>query len=146
MRITIILIALLTAASCRTTKTLSTYNITKEQKLTAPLPDVFLSIYQEPYVLHENDCSNKCAKYARALRRKGYKADIVILATSNRDMYHAVVMITADNGNLGFFCPTSNALSKDYRFFGDIVTIIPYKDMGKSEKYHMGKGEFTINE
>ena len=72
----LIIIALLTSCSIQTKS--------------PPLPEVYASILSEPYVLHENDCSNKCAKYLRALHAAGIESRIIIYYQGGK-YFHAVV-------------------------------------------------------
>jgi len=44
-----------------------------------PLSKMFWALYKERNIIGQNDCSNKCGRYLRALVSKGYKAEIVII-------------------------------------------------------------------
>jgi hypothetical protein len=44
-----------------------------------PMMGDFINIFQEPYKLDVNDCSNKSKKYIEILRREGYHASILVV-------------------------------------------------------------------
>ena len=69
-----------------------------------PLYSTFKSIQAEKYKPHVNDCSNKAAKYLRALDKAGIKAHIVVYGTAKG--LHAVVNVDGH-----YFDPTTG-LSK----------------------------------
>jgi len=78
-----------------------------------PLHEEFIDIYLETYILHENDCSNKCSKYARLLTEKGYEANLVIMYHPDSEYNHVVVSIV-DKGKKRYLDPTN-------LFFGDQI-------------------------
>lgn len=85
-------------------------------KFKIPEKDAFLRIYQEPYILDVNDCSNKAGQYTRYLISKGYNVRILVV-TDNFDCvnntydlcsYHALVEWTRDDGKIFYLDPTNN--------------------------------------
>lgn len=112
-----------------------------------PLEDVFLSIHNEPYVLHKNDCSNKAAKYARALCNKKYPAQIAIFRPKEGcAQTHAVVSLTYANGETWYYCPTSNTVSSDGSRYGRLIVQIPYNIVDLSAIFGIPREEFDIVE
>jgi hypothetical protein len=89
-----------------------------------PLADTFWSINKETYVLGSNDCSNKSAKYARALIQAGYESDIVLLDTGTGGV-HAVTRVVVNGERL--YCDVTNGKwSKDSIAFGSPWLAVPY--------------------
>jgi len=64
----------------------------KVVKKHVPLPDLLQSIADETYILHRNDCSNKCAKYFYAVKAAGYDPTIIVYRLTNGKI-HTVVKV-----------------------------------------------------
>jgi hypothetical protein len=148
---------MLALVSCKTTNARLSSIITKQPpQMPAPLWETFFSIYQEPYVLHENDCSNKAAKYLRALDEAGYTAALVVIkshvamaaaaASGDEDaiIHHVVVRVTFQNGSV-YYDPTNNSGSENLDFFGIYCFEMDYETIKATDSKHWQK-EFKINE
>ena len=154
----VLITAMLALVSCVSTSPRFPSTVTKQPpQMPVPLWETFLSIYQEPYVLHENDCSNKAAKYLRALDEAGYTAALVIIkshvamaqaaASENPDevlVHHVVVRVTFQDGAV-YYDPTANAGSRDLDFFGVYCFEMDYEQLKKTKNPHW-KSEFRIND
>lgn len=154
----ILITAMLALVSCKTTSRPFPSTITKmPPQMPVPLWETFLGIYQEPYILHENDCSNKAAKYLRALDEAGYTAALVIIkshvalaaaaASENPEdelIHHVVVRVTFQNGSV-YYDPTANAGSEDLDFFGIYCFEMDYEQIRNTKDPHW-KSEFRIND
>lgn len=80
-----------------------------------PMFASFISIHKEEYILDQNDCTNKSAKYARILRESGYDAHMLVLSNDDEERGHCVTVIlymddTLDErkreDRIEFYCPT----------------------------------------
>lgn len=122
------IIALIFTTSCQMVFNNKSFNNTP------PLPKVFKSIYLETNINDINDCSNKTAKYLRALNDSGYAATIVVI--KNRVGLHAIVKHdeTYHDPTLGFIGVEALA------FFGKFQFEFEYADL---QDY---APEFIINE
>lgn len=92
-----------------------------------PLSKTFWSLFQERSVLGENDCSNKCGRYVRALLKEGYKADIVIVQPHRSRFPHAVVQLALVK-DITYLDPSKGIISKDLETLGH------FKEFISSEK------------
>lgn len=91
-----------------------------------PLEDLFWTLNRQPNAIGENDCSNKAGRYFRALREKGYAADIVVvsipLERRRQVELHAVVKV--ENG---VYCdPTFGTWSSNLADFGEYRFTLRY--------------------
>lgn len=148
---------MLSLVSCKTTKSFPSSVTKMPPQMPTPLWETFLSIYQEPYVLHKNDCSNKAAKYLRALDGAGYTAALVIIkshvamaaaaAAENPDdvlVHHVVVRVTFQNGSI-YYDPTANSAASELDFFGIYCFEMDYGEISSTKDEHW-KREFKIND
>jgi hypothetical protein len=143
----VLLTSCTTTSSTKKSWTRTTKN-NKKHQLEAPHLAKFLSIYEETYVLHENDCSNKCAKYAKLLADNGYDVGVGVFRPAPTGYLHAVVGVRFSCGTVRWYCPTQNSSSLDPNFYGQLLYIIPYSDIeeGTTMKYGMPATEFIIVE
>jgi hypothetical protein len=149
---------MLALVSCVSTQTKFPHSVTKEvPRMPAPLWATFLSIYQEKYVLHENDCSNKAAKYLRALDDAGYDAAMIVIKSrvamiaaaqsenpEDAIIHHVVVRVAFEDTTI-YYDPTNNSASTNLEYFGYYQFELTYEQLKATEDPHWVK-EFKIND
>ena len=82
-----------------------------------PLTKMFWELYQEKNIIGQNDCSNKCARYLKALVKEGHTAEIVVIKPHTSSMLHAIVKLT-DGEKVTFLDPTRGTLAYDLETLG----------------------------
>ena len=88
-----------------------------------PLAKMFWSLYQEKNVIGQNDCSNKCGRYMRALIAEGYQAEIVVIRPHTSRYLHAIVKLT--NGEeVTYLDPTKGIVATDLEVLGSFQKLI----------------------
>jgi hypothetical protein len=103
--------------------------------LSMPLSKMFWSLYQERNIIGQNDCSNKCGKYVRALIAAGHKADIVVIRPHNSRYLHAVVKLQ-DGNKVTYLDPTKGITCKDLDKLGSFKELITSNNLDKmGEQY-----------
>jgi hypothetical protein len=96
-----------------------------------PLPRDFEALAIEPYILHQNDCSNKAGRYARALLNAGYEAHVVLVQPTHPPGVglHAVVLV----GDL--YCdPSTGRVSRSVSDFGTIQSVCTARQLMYDEE------------
>ena len=88
-----------------------------------PLAKMFWSLYQERNVIGQNDCSNKCGRYVRALVAEGYKAEVVVIRPHTSRYLHAIVKLH-DGEEVTYLDPTKGIISKDLKVLGSFEKLI----------------------
>ncbi len=88
-----------------------------------PLSKMFWSLFQERNIIGQNDCSNKCGRYVRALVAKGYKADIVVIRPHQSRYLHAIVRLQ-DGEKVTYLDPTKGMISYDLDSMGNVEKLI----------------------
>jgi hypothetical protein len=85
-----------------------------------PLKDTFKSISEEPYKLNVYDCSNKCAKYMKALMDEGYECEMIAVKPPANPLriLHAIVRIKFKDGSSMYTDPTYFDWSSNINHFG----------------------------
>ena len=110
---------------------LSTSNIfastLNEDPLTSmPLSKIFWSLFQEKNIFGQNDCSNKCGRYTRALRKAGHKVDIVVIRPHRAKYLHAIVKLKQVDGSTVYLDPTLGTVVYQIDSLGSLVEQIPF--------------------
>ena len=100
----------------------------KDPLTSMPLSKMFWSLYQERNIIGQNDCSNKCGKYVRALVKAGHKADIVVIRPHTSRYLHAVVKLSK-NGKTTYLDPTKGIVSDDLQSLGSFQKLITSKQL-----------------
>ena len=93
-----------------------------------PLAKMFWSLYQEKNVIGQNDCSNKCGRYVRALVAKGYKAEIVVIRPYTSRYLHAIVKLT-DGDKVTYLDPTKGIVAYDLNNLGSFQKLIAHNQL-----------------
>ncbi|MCM8539258.1 MAG: hypothetical protein NE328_03215 [Lentisphaeraceae bacterium] len=93
-----------------------------------PLAKMFWSLYQERNVIGQNDCSNKCGRYVRALIAEGYKAEIVVIRPHTSRYLHAIVKLQ-DGDKVTYLDPTKGIISKDLKVLGSFEKLIAHNQL-----------------
>ena len=88
-----------------------------------PLSKMFWSLYQERNVIGQNDCSNKCGRYLRALVAEGYKAEIIVIRPHTSRYLHAIVRLQ-DGDQVTYLDPTKGIVAKDLKMLGNFEKLI----------------------
>ena len=121
MKTLIISILLLSTSSVFASTTLS------EDPLTSmPLSKMFWSLFQERNIIGQNDCSNKCGRYTRALRKAGHQVDIIVIRPYRSQYLHAIVELTKEDGSTVYLDPTQGTISYKMDDLGSLVEKIPF--------------------
>ncbi len=102
----------------------------KVLKKHTPLPDMLQSIAEETYILHRNDCSNKCAKYFLLVKEHGYDPTIIVYRLTNGKI-HTVVKVKET------YIDCTNATSTMMRPKGIMYEV-------KEEDFHKFKNEYEV--
>jgi hypothetical protein len=82
-----------------------------------PLSKMFWSLFQERNIIGQNDCSNKCGRYLRALVAEGHTAEIVVIKPHTSRMLHAIIKLT-EGDKVTYLDPTRGTLSADLDILG----------------------------
>lgn len=98
-----------------------------------PLAKMFWSLYQERNIIGQNDCSNKCGRYLRALVSQGYEAEIIVIRPYTSPYLHAVIKLTEDD-KVSYLDPTNGIVVDDLATLGSFKQLITY-----SQLEHMGE-------
>jgi hypothetical protein len=99
-----------------------------------PLKELFNQIYKESYLIHVYDCSNKCAKYMRALDKEGYEVSMMVVKPfdSQVGMYHAIVRIKFDNKLSIYADVTNGKYSTNLSDYGYYLGMFELKDLHRN--------------
>ena len=82
-----------------------------------PLSKMFWSLFQERTIVGQHDCSNKCAKYIKALKAEGHDVEVVVILPHRSRFLHAIVKLT--NGEkVTFLDPTKGIVANDLTVMG----------------------------
>ena len=101
-----------------------------------PLSKMFWSLYLERNIIGQNDCSNKCGKYVRALVAAGHQADIVVILPHRSRYLHAIVKLQKD-GKITYLDPTQGTIFDDLESIGkfkELISANQLDQMGKDYK------------
>ena len=82
-----------------------------------PLSQMFWSLYQERNIIGQNDCSNKCGRYLRALVQEGHNAEILVIKPHRSAMLHAIIKWT-DGDKVTYLDPTKGTIAYDLDIMG----------------------------
>ena len=82
-----------------------------------PLSKMFWSLFQERTIVGQHDCSNKCAKYIKALKAQGHDVEIVVILPHRSRFLHAIVKLT-DGEKVTFLDPTKGIVANDLSVMG----------------------------
>jgi hypothetical protein len=126
MRLFTILFTSILVTGCATLLPKNVAIGTTEDYSKIPLVELFDEIVKEPYKIHVYDCSNKSAKYIRALREAGYEADMICVKpyVSPLGLLHAIVRIKLKDGSILYVDPTNNEWSRKIKYFGTFMWLI----------------------
>ena len=101
----------------------------KDPFANVPASEMFWSLFREKNVIGKNDCSNKCGRYVRELRRQGLEADIVVIRPYTGRYLHAIVKLTGKNGKITYLDPTKGIILYKLDNLGSLKKIIAYKNL-----------------
>ena len=93
-----------------------------------PLSEMFWSLYQERNIVGQNDCSNKCGRYLRALIAEGYEAEIVVVKPHRSSMLHAIIKVT-EGEKITYLDPTQGIVAYDLDMMGIFRESIQYNQL-----------------
>ena len=93
-----------------------------------PLNKMFWSLFQERNIIGQNDCSNKCGRYVRALRAQGHEADIVVIQPYTTRYPHAIVALN-ENGKITYLDPTRGTIGYDLENLGRKIKTITHTEL-----------------
>ena len=93
-----------------------------------PLSKMFWSLFQERNIVGQNDCSNKCGRYLRALVAKGHTAEIVVIKPHTSRMFHAIIKLT-EGDKVTYLDPTRGTLSTDLDILGSYQRSIAHTEL-----------------
>ncbi|NQZ59724.1 MAG: hypothetical protein HRT88_19915 [Lentisphaeraceae bacterium] len=101
-----------------------------EDPLTSmPLSKMFWSLFQERNVIGQNDCSNKCGRYTRALQNAGHQADILVIRPHRSQYLHAIVKVEKEDGSIVYLDPTKGIISYKVEDLGALVEKITFETL-----------------
>jgi|SaaInlStandDraft_1057018.scaffolds.fasta_scaffold153749_1 hypothetical protein len=93
-----------------------------------PLSKMFWSLFQERNIIGQNDCSNKCGRYLRALVAEGHTAEIVVIKPHTSRMLHAIIKLT-EGDKVTYLDPTRGTLSADLDILGSYKKSIAHSEL-----------------
>ncbi|MCH2206254.1 MAG: hypothetical protein MK132_10340 [Lentisphaerales bacterium] len=93
-----------------------------------PLSKMFWELYQERNIIGQNDCSNKCGRYLRALVKQGHTAEIVVIKPHTSSMLHAIVKLT-EGDKVTYLDPTRGTLAYDLDMLGSFKESIQHTQL-----------------
>ena len=93
-----------------------------------PLSQMFWSLYQERNIIGQNDCSNKCGRYLRALVKEGHNAEIVVIKPHRSSMFHAIIKLTEDD-KVTYLDPTKGTIAYDLEALGTFSESIQHTQL-----------------
>ena len=107
----------------------ASYSSTNNDPMSSmPLSKMFWSLYQERNIVGQNDCSNKCGRYLRALIAEGHTAEIVVIKPHTSRMLHAIIKLT-DGEKVTYLDPTRGTLSNDLDILGSYKKSIQHTEL-----------------
>lgn len=105
------------------------FSATNSDPLTSmPLSKMFWSLFQERNVIGQNDCSNKCGRYLKALIAQGHEAEIVVIKPHRSRMLHAIVKLTVED-KVTYLDPTKGTVSFDLEVLGSFKKSIEHTEL-----------------
>ena len=93
-----------------------------------PLSKMFWELYQERNIIGQNDCSNKCGRYLRALVKEGHTAEIVVIKPHRSSMLHAIIKLT-EGEKVTYLDPTRGTLAYDLDILGSFKESIQHTQL-----------------
>ena len=121
MKNLILSLMVMTSAAFATSTTSTTSNTDVLSSM--PLSKMFWSLYLERNIIGQNDCSNKCGKYVRALVAAGHQADIVVILPHRSRYLHAIVKLQKDD-KITYLDPTQGTIFNDLEEIGRFKELI----------------------
>ncbi|MCH2206255.1 MAG: hypothetical protein MK132_10345 [Lentisphaerales bacterium] len=107
----------------------ATFASTDNDPMTSmPLTKMFWELYQERNIIGQNDCSNKCARYLKALVKDGHTAEIVVIKPHTSSMLHAIVKLT-EGEKVSYLDPTRGTLADDLETLGYFKKSIQHEEL-----------------
>ena len=100
-----------------------------------PLSKTFWSLFQERTIVGQHNCSNKCAKYIKALKAEGHEVEVVVILPHRSRFLHAIVKLT-DGDKVTFLDPTKGIVAHDLTLMGTFQRSITF------DEFDSFKGQF----
>ncbi len=97
-----------------------------------PLSKMFWSLFQERTIIGQHDCSNKCAKYMKALKAEGHEVEVVVILPHRSRFLHAIVKLT-EGEKVTYLDPTKGIVAKNLDVMGTFQRSITYDQFDSFE-------------